>query len=27
MRRAGFGAVRYRLQTFGVSALHEGVAP
>ena len=25
MRRAGFTSVRYRLQTFGVSALHEGV--
>jgi len=26
MRAAGFGDVRYRLQTFGVSALHRGVA-
>ena len=27
MRRAGFTEVRYTLQTFGVSALHQGVKP
>ncbi len=27
MRRAGFTEVRYALQTFGVSALHQGVKP